>query len=357
MSSTSFLSQARKAGSNKTARTIKELANKYQKIYTSNVVIQEEGLLDAGQTAKGRVLLDNNLHYAKKTTSIPTFLVPEEPDHDKLSFWIKGNHTGYHPMDISTFDHVITANNNKHWCIVDSSSLDVGYLGTRNGVASSPCWKLNGLDDSGEVNDNTRLQVKGTTTGFSISAWVKIADFTQHQSTNRRILAKKDDTTNGYCFFVTNTNKAAVAFKFAGTEYKVETPATLVANTWYFLVATFKSTATIEARIYLNTVVSTTAFAGTVIYPTSSTNLNLFTNENDGHLGDVGDFSGYVRDVRIWREKILSQTEINQFYANRNTISNIPLGSVMMAGYTYVAGDMDLSSFTTTSFSSQSFNL
>jgi Concanavalin A-like lectin/glucanases superfamily len=356
MSSTSFLSQARKAGSNKTARTIKELANKYQKIYTSGVVIQEEGLLDSGQTAKGRVLIDNNLHYAKKTITIPTFLVPEEPDHDLLTFWIKGNHTGYHPRDISTFDNVITANNNKHWCLADSGALDVGYLGMFNGVNSSPCWKLNGIDDSGEVTDNTRLQVKGTTVGFSVAAWVKISDFSQHQATNRRIVSKQDDASNAYCFFVTSTNKAGFTIKFANVEYKVETPATLALDTWYFLVGTFKSTATIEARIYLNSIVSTTAFAGTIVYPTINTNLQLFTNGNDGHLGDIGDFSGYVRDVRIWRNKILSQTEINQFFANKNTISNIPLGSVMLAGFTYTGGDMDLSSFTTTSFTTTSFN-
>jgi hypothetical protein len=355
MSSTGFLGQIRKASNNKTARTVKELANRYQKLYTQNVNIEDESLIDQGRSTKGRVVLDNKLQYANKITEIPAFYVPIEPDNEYLRFWIKGNHTGYHLQDLSLFDNVITTNNNKHWCLVDSGGLDVGYLGTHGGVNSCPCWQLDGLTDSGQVADAGRVQVSSATVGISITAWVKIADFTQHQSTNRRIVAKKDDATNGYALFVTSSNKAVFAVKFAGNEYKVETPATLAANTWYFIAATFDS-ATPTAKIYLNGTVSTTAFSASVTYPYVNTNMQLFTNGNDGHLGDIGDFSGWVRDIRFWKEKILSQQEITNFNTNRNTISNIPLGGVMIAGFTWVPGDIQLSSFTTTSFSTTSFN-
>ena len=127
-----------------------------------------------------------------------------------------------------------------------------------------------------------RLRVKDTVIGFSITAWVKITSFDLHNGVERRIVAKTDDATNAYALFVTPTQKAVFAVKHAGTQYKVETPATLVANTWYFIAGTFKSSATKEARIYLNGTVSTTAYAGTVTYPDltylPSTNIQIFTN-------------------------------------------------------------------------------
>ena len=355
MSSTGFLGQIRKASNNKTARTVKELANRYQKLYTQNVEIEDESLIDQGRSTKGRVVLDNKLQYTQKVTTIPAFYVPVEPDYQYLTFWIKGNHVGYHIEDKSLFDNVVTTNNSKHWCLVDAGGLNVGYLGTYQGVSSCPCWQLDGETDSGQVADHTRLQVKASTVGISITAWVKIADFTQYQGTNRRIVAKKDDTDNAYTLFITSTNKAVFTVKFAATEYKVETPATLAANTWYFIAATFDS-ATPTAKIYLNATVSTTAFTGSVTYPYVNTNLQLFGNGNDGHLGDKGDFSGWVRDIRIWKEKVLTATEIGYFNTNKNSISNIPLGGVTIAGFTWVPADMALSSFTTTSFTTTSFN-
>jgi hypothetical protein len=355
MSSTGFLGQIRKASNNKTARTVKELANRYQKLYTQNVNIEDESLVDQGRNTKGRVILDNKLQYANKITAIPAFYVPVEPDNEYLTFWIKGNHTGYHLHDLSLFDNVVTTNNSKHWCLVDSGGLNVGYLGTHGGVNSCPCWQLDGLTDSGQVTDNARLRVSSSTVGISVTAWVKISDFSLHQSINRRIVAKKDDTTNGYVLFITSSNKAVFSVKFNNTEYKVETPATLQEDTWYFIAGTFNS-ASPAAKIYLNGTLSTTAFSSSVTYPYVNTNLQLFGNGNDGHLGDKGDFSGWARDVRIWREKVLTQQEITNFNTNRNSISNIALGSVMIAGFTWVGGDMLLSSFTTTSFSTTSFN-
>ena len=355
MSRTSFLSSARKGGANQSSRVLKELANKIQKLYTANVVIQEEGLLDTGRLSKGRVLLQDRLRYASQITTIPNAYVPIEPDADKLTFWIKGNHTGLYLQDLSTFDNVITCKYDKHLCVVDSGGLDMGYLGTFNGTASSPCWKLNGVNEAAEVTDNTRIQVKATTIGFSVTAWVKISDFTQHNGSNRRILAKKDDASNAYSLFVTSSNKAVWAVKFNGTEYKVETPATLQEDTWYFIAATFKSTATVEARIYLNAVVSTTAFASAVIYPEVNTKMQLFTN-GDTHEGDEGDFAGYVRDIENMAGILLTATDISRFNTNRNSISNIAFGQVTIAGFSFVPDDMALSSYTSTSYSTTSFN-
>ena len=358
MSSTSFLASARKGHGNVTSRLFKELANKVQKLYTEKIIIPNTSLKSLGRLSKGRLLLLHRLNYVKVTNAIPNFYVPIEPDHDKLTFWITANHKGLHLQDLSTFDNVSTVYDNKTFCVVDSRGLDVGYLGQYNALPSSPCWKLNGEDETAYVDDDTRLQVKSTAIGFSVTAWVKVSNFSQHNGTNRRILAKQDDTSNAYALFVTATNKACFAVKYAGTEYKVETPATLTTGQWYFIAATFKSTVTREARIYLNAVVSTTAFTPAIVYPAIDTNLQLFTNDNTGPLDNNGAFSGYVRDIRIYREQVLSATEISQFNTNKNTISNIPFRSVTIAGFTYVQSDISLtSSFTTTSYTNQSFNL
>lgn len=377
-SSTSFLSQLRKGSSSKSSRVIKQLQQEIGKLQAQNTVIEDEGLLDVGATVKGRLVVEHGgdkLTYTRKIIAIPTHKVPIEPDGQFLTFWVKANHTGLNLIDSSKFDNIIDVNNNRHFCLEDSGGLDLGYIGKKDGVNSSTAWSLNGTDSSAQAHDNVRLQVKGTVTGFSITAWVKITDFSLHNSVERRIVAKTDNLTNAYALFVTPTptQKAVFAVKFNDIEYKVETPATLTTNTWYFIAATFKSSATQEAKIYLNGTVSTTAYTPMVTYPDMNsfpiTNLQLFTNGRKQlidplftdtpppHVFDVGDFSGMVRDVRIWREKILTQQEITNFNTNKVTISNVALGQSHIAGFVWVPSDTGLSSFTTTSFSDTSFTI
>jgi len=213
----------------------------------------------------------------------------------------------------------------------------------------------------------------GTVTGFSITAWVKVADFSQHNGINRRVVAKTDDSNHAFALFVTPTNRAAVGFKHAGTQYKVQTPATLVTGQWYFLVATFKSSATKEAKIYLNAVVSTSAYSDLITYPNinyfAGTNMQLFGNGIERTIDptttdlpppydfDTGDWSGQIRDVRIYREKILTQQEITNFNTNRTTIANIALGESHIAGYIWSPSNIsETSGFTSTGFTSTGFN-
>ena len=362
MSSASFLSQIRKGHSSGTSRLLKELANKYQKLASANVVIQDENLTDEGLTLRNRMLMRDKVRYIKQTTTIPDFQVPFEPDGSILTLWLRGNHTGLFLKDLSkstptSSPRVIGVYNNKQICVVDSGGLDVGYLGTYNGVESSPCWKLNGIDEGAGVLDSTDLQVKATTTGISLTAWVKVTDFSQYLGLNRRIMSKTDDANNSYCLFVGNNNSACFAVKFAGVEYKVTSPATLTTDTWYFIAATFNSAGTPAAKIYVNGTVSTTSLGTTISYiSTADTNLNLFCNSGDADEL-FGPFAGYVRDIRLYREKVLTQQEVTNFNTNRNTISNIPFGSVPMAGYWFAPGSMTLSSFTSTSFTNTSFNL
>lgn len=396
MSAVSFLSQIRKGSSSKSPRVVKAIVDEVQKLRAAGTVIEDEGLIDIGATSKGRLIAEHGkLIYTRKITTLPVHKVPEEPDGTFLVFWLKANHTGLDLNDSSKYNvgidefefetggggggsgntTIARVNHNKHLCLVDSGGLDLGYLGKKDGVNSVTAWGLNGTDESAQVTnivDNQRVRVKGTTTGFSITAWVKISDFSQHNTINRRIIAKTDDATNAYALFVTSTNKAVFAVKFNNTEYKVETPATLVTNTWYFIAATFKSSATQEAKIYLNGTVSTTAFAATVTYPNinylPAANLQLFTNGMvrliDPLVTDVpppydfdtGNFKGMVRDIRIWREKILTQTEITNFNGNKVSITNVGFGGSHIAGFIWVPSHISVTSGFTAGFSS-GFNL
>lgn len=400
MSAVSFLHQLRKGSSHKSSRVVKELATEIGKLKAQNTVIQDTGLIDIGATAKGRIILEGpKLLYSRKITTIPLHKVPVEPDGQFLVFWLKANHTGLELKDSSKYNPgidefefesggggggsgrttIVKANHNKHFCLVDSGGgLDLGYLGQRNGVNSVTAWDLNGIDDSGQVTnivDNQRLRVKGTTIGFSVTAWIKISSFALHNGIERRIIAKTDDVNNSYALFVTPTNKAVFAVKHANTEFKVETPATLATNTWYFITGTFKSSLTKEIKIYLNGTVSTTAYSPSVTYPDinylPATNLQVFTNGIKRLIDplvtdvpppfdfDTGDFAGLSRDIRIWREKILSQTEITNFNTNKVSISNVGSSGAnsYIAGYVFVPDNMTgISSFTTTSFTTTSFN-
>lgn len=363
----SFLSEIRKGSSSKTSRVVAQLSSEIRKLKTDTTVIEDPGLIDIGQTSKGRAILEGGkLLYTRKITTIPTFKVPFEPDGSKVVFWIKANHTGLYLKDSSKYNGgpddfagtggisntIIKVNNDRHLCLTDSDGLDLGYLGQKDGQNSVTCWDLNGETESAQVIDiltNQRCRIKDTTVGFSITAWVKISSFEQHNGTNRRIIAKSDDGNNGFALFVTATNKAAVGFKHAGNELKVETPATLTTDTWYFIAATFKSSTTKEAKIYLNGTVSTTAYTSSITYPNHTsfpgTNLQLFTNGIQRLIDptstdlpppydfDVGDWHGQIRDIRIYREKILTQQEITNFNTNKTTISNVGFGGSHIAGF------------------------
>src|SRR5688500_2838030 len=132
----SFLSEIWKGSSNKASRVAKQLQSEIQKIKSQNTVIQDEGLIDIGATAKGRIVVEHGkLVYTRKITVIPTFKVPVEPDGKFLTFWIKSNHTGLHLRDSSKFDNsinvnddiettinqnIVTVNNSRHLCLVDA---------------------------------------------------------------------------------------------------------------------------------------------------------------------------------------------------------------------------------------------
>src|SRR5688500_6251846 len=126
----------------------------------------------------------------------------------------------------------------------------------------------------------------------------------------------------------------------------------MIADNWYMIAATFKSSATQEAKINIKHAVSSTPFTTSIDYPRNTsfpgTRLQLFTNgiaqlidPNTTDLplsqtrGDTGDFHGFVRDIRIWREKILTQTEITNFHNNKVSIANVGFGQSHIAGFVF----------------------
>jgi concanavalin A-like lectin/glucanase superfamily protein len=349
----SYLSEIRKGSSSKTSRVVSTVIKDVQKLRAADTVIQDTGLIDVGSTSKGRAVIESggNLTFSRKITTLPVHKIPNEPDGQYCTFWTKANHTGLFLRDSSKFDNYIKSNNNRHVCLVNTA-LDSGYLGQRDGVQSWTAWSCNGENDSYYVDDNPATNnILDTDVGFSITAWVKPTDFTQHNGISRRVIAKSDDPDHAFALFAATNNAMAVGFKHAGTEYKVTTPATLVADTWYFIAATFKATATKEAKIYLNAVVSTTPYAVSITYPNldykAGTDMQLFGNGIERLIDptevdlpppwdfDTGDWKGEIRDVRIYREKILSQAEITNFNANRTTITDLDLGQSHIAGFVF----------------------
>ena len=390
-SNTSFLSQIRKGSTSKASRVVNQLQKEIGKINTQNVVIEDEGLTDVGATSKGRLLTESGkLIYTRKIITNPTHKVPVEPDGKLLTFWIKANHTGLFLKDSSRYNPTpddykgnfnyplrIKSNNNRHFCLVDSQGLDLGYLGKKNGVNSVTAWQLNGVDESAQVDDNPIIRVKDTTTGISIAAWVKFLDFAPHNGVERRILAKSDNATNGYALFVTPEQKIVFSVQFKGVEYKtINTTQIVLHNTWNLIVATFTSTLGSEsAKVYVNGNLGTNEYyAQPVTYPDinsfPNTRLQLFTNGIKTLINhfdqdvpppwdfDTGNLKGMVRDVKIWREKVLTQQEITNYNNNKVSISNLALGQSHIAGFVWSQSVLDsTSSFTSTSFTNTSFNL
>lgn len=151
------------------------------------------------------------------------------------------------------------------------------------------------------------------TTGLTISAWIKLANV----SGQKAIVAKWNGNANtDQYLFMINGNKTFIAIGKPGTSAAGHTgTVSLVANTWYHVVATWDNSG--RHQTYVNGVLDLDVVDATfnTINSTSSTALSI------GSQSGTRFFNGEIDDAQLFNRK-LTPSEILSLYNAPNPIVN-----------------------------------
>jgi len=185
-----------------------------------------------------------------------------------------------------------------------------GNDGAWNGNATSAAGKYgNGVtfDGTGDYinvggGDNSILDIPGAIT---ITTWIKPT--AAALSSYHQIMGNANGSTSQYGLYLFN-GKLFYAISSSGSYEDYDSSVTLVADTWYHIVATNTGSDTVQ--IYINGTAYTPTKSGSVTTPTSG-----FTTTSFGRNGNVDSeyFAGIIDEARIYN-RVLSSSEVSQLY-------------------------------------------
>jgi len=222
---------------------------------------------------------------------------------------------------------------------LDSNTNDQTGL-SPNGVATGidyvagktgTCARFNLGTDRITIADSNNLSFtngSGTDIPFSISMWVY---FTGFNSTGNWFINKRDaePTVNISEWQFIYANSRLSFTKFDSTSVISQGVSTDVnpfsLNAWYFITFTDDGSKTNAGmKIYIN------SFLKTVINNNNGTYIGMSNTNKNTTIGVLSSTTapniatahqGYIEDVGIWKNKVLTQAEINYLYnANRANI-------------------------------------
>jgi hypothetical protein len=297
-----------------------------------------EDIYSSGQDVDTVVKLHDELSGATYFQFTKNYFPPFEPDGNQVKLWVRGINTGHILGDISNFNNVVVLNGDP--TLVDGS-LDLGTIthGTKSIALrlNRPTSKLENREWV-EVRDSTALQIIGLVTGFSVFVRVRfLATLNQQEGRNPTIFEKIDDSTptNAMMLLALSDGKLRCAIMRNSTVVYKETAAnTILLNTVYDIWVTFAVSGSVMS-IYVNGVNKTlTNYAGALNWQTSTINHNLFIGRRGATEIEGFCYMDFY-DLKYYRERVVTQTEVTQHFTNKWTISNIPFGQVMIVDHYY----------------------
>lgn len=347
---------------NTLAKRVSTFLNKQQTDKLEN----KEDIYSSGQDVES-VVRFHDLNSTKQFTFYTEYYPPTEPDGQYVQVWLRGTNTGNNLRDWSGFDEERIHNQIVgDPLLIDGTPFD---LGIHDGGVKSTCLRFNrptsesvneeyikvyDIDDNG----NTRLPISGISTGMSYFIRVRLKDLAEQGGWSRTLFEKIDDSTpnNGIRVLVSDTGRIVVRILRGGNQYNSQTAtSTIAVDTVYDIWITYAVSGNIT-KVYVNNVDKSLTDPGTSSsWHSDLTDHNLAVFARGG-TSTNGRVYGDLYDFRVYREYVVSSTEVGYFNTNKWTIANIPYGQVMITDYYatyYVIG----SSFTSTSFTSTSFDL
>jgi hypothetical protein len=278
-----------------------------------------------------RVLIGTNIeNFSDPVVTDPNlraFQLPVEPDGQLLTLWnrylsftVEGSPqlpVGQTIVDSSGYDN--------HGSITEApATMQIGHT-TNMGALF-----YDGIDNKYIVGDNSSINlVMNSSPGFTICFWFKPNSVGLHGGATRVLACKVDDSqtsqNNGWSLWLEPNGTLAFSVKKDGA-VRTTTDTAAITNVsgtkWYFVVATY-NTSTNAMVLYVDSVAANENVTASIPprFPTSAGGLSLYVGGTD--VVDAGYFHGGISDFRIWKNKILTSTEVLNQFTNKYTITNI----------------------------------
>lgn len=284
---------------------------------------------------------DKHIFTASRNMNL-LYYSPLEPDGDIVVGLWKLDHNGRYAADASGFANHMTIIGNPRL----KKGIDIAGLGGSLYMV---------FDDNNRcyIADKPKLNSTSYRNGFSLTARIYPFDISDSDVSAgglryRHIVSKHDDTTgdNGYAMAVTPDGHVVFTIWRNGTGLSVTTAAgVIVVNTTTDPITSYDLAVTVSmdgrgiptaAKLYVNNVGYTTITTSHLPLMEGDTlkalRVGALFPYNDDIQKPWYKWKGGIQDFRIYREKVLSDTEVSNYYTNKITIRNIAYGQAALAG-------------------------
>lgn len=344
-------------------RTLAEISKRLSAFLSKDQAAQVENPEDIYSDAQDveSVVKYHSFALAKKFPLNFYYSSASEPDYDKVKLFLASPfpNLGTQLIDDSGFGNHATIGGEP--TLVDGN-FDLGIVDGVNNVRSI-AMRFNRPESSTanqeylQIADNANLQMIGVVTGFSIFLRFRLFSLANQGGIAVTLFEKVDDSTPNDARMAQVSSDGKIIFieKLGGSTTAKETAAgTIATNTVYDVWFTFAVTGP-TMHVYVNNIDKTlSSYAGAVTWHTTLTNhdMNFFRR-------GVGSTGGYLNGdlypvPTLFKEKVVSSTEVGRHFTNKWTIADVAFGQVPMSNYS-ASHTAATPSFTSTSFTSTSF--
>lgn len=296
----------------------------------------KEDVYTDGRDKESVIRVHDELVSTKTFDFTTQYFPPSEPDLDRLTLWIRGRNTSSNNMtDWSGYSNTVSLVRSEPR-LMDGAPFDYGIH--TDGVKST-CLRFNRPDTETEnleyikIEDDVRLSIKDKVTGNSYFIRFRLLDLAQQGGLSRTLFQKIDDSTpdNGVMLQVTASGNLIFIVKQSGVTTAKTTSTIISTNVVYEVWCTYAVTGPV-VHVYVNNVdESLSDYGGAINWASDLTNhdLIIFKRGFDSEGYVYGDFY----DFELFREKVVSGTEVGHHFTNKWTLANIAFGEVMIANY------------------------
>ena len=196
--------------------------------------------------------------------------------------------------DLTTTTATDGSTNDNHGTLTNGPTPTIGKIGQ--------ALNFDGTDDYVDAGDITALESSGSY--FTISTWVKVVS----GAVSRIIVAKKDNASLGYYFFISAAGKLNIFFGGGSFQADATSVASINDGNWHHVVAVRNAD---TATLYIDGIQDGTNTAGGTIGDLSNT-IGFKIGRSDHSAGPYY-FPGSIDDVRIYN-RVLTAAEVLSLY-------------------------------------------
>ena len=357
------LRNIRELPSDPLAKFTNELSKKLSRFLTKDqldLLDDREDIYTDGQDFDSAIKYHADLLGNKTFNFTTEYYPPTEPDNDKLRLWLRGTNLGNTLRDYAHRDNVQSIP--EIWgepMLIDGTPFDDGI---KTGGVKSIALRFNRNDpeDYIKVENDALLRASADlVTGISFFMRFRVSSIAEQGGRKPTLFEKTDNDpiTDGVVVAIDDVGRLRINIMNSGIDNAYQTASlTIGINTVYDLWITYNKTGDV-VKCYVNNVEKSLSATSAETFHSDATDLDYYLMRRGGG-SENGFVTGDLYDFRIYREKVVSATEVSRMFTNKWTIANIPYGQVLIANYWAPYAETVLGkSFTSASFTSASFEV